>query len=92
MGRVFCKSRSTVRVPIPILSSTATNFFVVPQDREGTVGKKRFIAISVLVRSNQNLSSGNTSEISQIYLDWNKCLYRIPSDVPGTEMIHYCRI
>ena len=41
---------------VPILISTSTNFFpVLPQDWEGTIGKKPFIAISVLVRSNQNI-------------------------------------
>ena len=58
---------SVSSVPILISSSTATNFFVVPQDREGTIGKKRFIAISVLVRSDQNLLSRNT----RIQKEWN---------------------
>ena len=60
LSNIFEMGPSVSSVPILISSSTATNFFVVPQDREGTIGKKRFIAISVLVRSDQNLLSRNT--------------------------------
>ena len=61
--RSFANLVSFYGLPILISSSTTTNFFQVPQDREGTIGKKRFIAISVLVRSNKNQSTSIQKEL-----------------------------
>ena len=60
--KTCCLLFLSLSLPILISNSTTANFFLVPRGRESRIGKKRFIAISVLVRSNQNHPKENTEK------------------------------
>ena len=60
--KTCCLLFLSLSLPILISNSTTANFFLVPRGRESRIGKKRFIAISVLVRSNQNHPKKNTEK------------------------------
>ena len=64
--KTCCLLLLSLSLSILISNSTTANFFLVPRGRESRIGKKRFIAISVLVRSNQNHPKENT-EKSNMY-------------------------
>ena len=73
--KTCCLLFLSLSLPILISNSTTANFFLVPRGRESRIGKKRFIAISVLVRSNQNHPKENTEKSNMYKHQWRDAFF-----------------